>query len=367
MLPEVSDTEPKVASPWRRLLKISVSLTILGLLLSQVDRASWRIAWEQSQPLWLVGAVVLKSLTLLLHELRLWMAFERPRPPLLRVCAIGFAAGVINLIAPGRAGDIASIAMLHRECDVKVGAATTAVGLVAFLEAAMLGVFLLCIVGLGAINFEAVYQNMAVIQSVEMDASEQVQLLLRWVGFGLLASVLAAGLAVLWWVKRDPQSATAPRGRLKGILLDTLEATMGQLSSPVSLLGNVALAGLQVLGMVGAFAMALTAVGIAVPYPWVAAATILLLSSVAAIGLPPALAAGPALASMAVLPLFGVGDIQDLNALSSNPQILAYTGAYWIISQVPAALFGIPCLSGRMDQLKSARRGAAIPSVSSEP
>ena len=128
---------------------------------------------------------------------------------------------------------------------------------------------------------------------------------------------------------------------------------MGQLTSPKSLLANAALAGLQVLGMVGAFAMALTAVGIAVPYPWVAAAAILLLSSIAAIGLPPALAAGPALASMAVLPLFGVGSIDALGDLASDPRILAYTGAYWIISQVPAAVFGAPCLSGRMDVLRS--------------
>ena len=138
--------------------------------------------------------------------------------------------------------------------------------------------------------------------------------------------------------------------------MDTIDAAMGQLSSPLSLLGNAALAGLQVLGMVGAFAMALIAVGIDIPYPLVAAASILLLSSVAAIGLPPALAAGPALASMAVLPIFGVGNVENLGQLATDPRILAYTGAYWIISQVPAALFGIPCLSGRMDLLERPRQ-----------
>jgi len=362
----VSDPETTAASPWRRALQAGVSLLILGILLSQVDGDSWTLAWQQSKPLWLLGAVALKSLTLLLHELRLWMAFEEPRPPLLRVCAIGPAAGIINLIAPGRAGDFACIAMLHRECDVKVGAATTAVGLVAFLEAAMLGVFLLCIVGLGAINFEAVYQNMAAIQHVEIDASGQLDFLLRLIGFGLLGSIGLAGLALLWWVKSDRGQTATPKGRIQTILMDTIEATMGQLSSPASLIGNVVLAGLQVLGMVGAFAMALTAVGISVPYPWVAAASILLLSSVAAIGLPPALAAGPALASMAVLPLFGIGDIQELSSLASDPRILAYTGAYWIISQVPAALFGIPCLSGRMDLLNSRQREPSSDSAPAE-
>ena len=218
----------------------------------------------------------------------------------------------------------------------------------------MLGVFLLCIVGLGAINFEQVYANMATIQQVDLDASGQLQSLLRAIGLGLLVCIFLGGLALLLWLKSERRRSgkgDSPGG-LRGVLLDTLESTMGQLSSPKSLLGNAALAGLQVIGMVGAFAMALPAVGIEVPYPWVAAAGILLLSSVAAIGLPPALAAGPALASMAVLPLFGVGNIEALGQLAEDPRILAYTGAYWIISQVPAALFGIPCMSGRMDVLR---------------
>jgi hypothetical protein len=238
-----------------------------------------------------------------------------------------------------------------------VGAATTAVGLVAFLEAAMLGVFLLCIVGLGAINFEVVYTNMAIIQSVAIDATGQLQFLLQLIGFGLLGSLVLGGIALLIWVRRGRASeGESARSGLRGVFMDTIDAAMGQLSSPLSLLGNAALAGLQVLGMVGAFAMALIAVGIDIPYPLVAAASILLLSSVAAIGLPPALAAGPALASMAVLPIFGVGNVENLGQLATDPRILAYTGAYWIISQVPAALFGIPCLSGRMDLLERPRQ-----------
>ena len=301
--------------------------------------------------MWLVGAIVLKSTTLFLHEVRLWMAFDAPRPPMLRVCAIGFAAGVINLVAPGRAGDFASIAMLRRECNVSVGAATTAVGLVAFLEAAMLAVFLLIVIGLGAINFEEVYVNMATIEQIDFDASGHLESLLRVVGFSLIAGTFIGAIAVVIWVKRGHQiqASSPPKGRIQSVMMDTISATMSQLSSPKNLLANAGLAGLQVLGMVGAFAMAMPAVGIHIAYPWVAAAVILLLSSVAAIGLPPALAAGPALASMAVFPLFGVGSIDDIGQLASDPRILAYTGSYWIISQVPAALFGIPCLGGRLD------------------
>ena len=58
---------------------------------------------------------------------------------------IGFASAVINIVAPGRAGDVAAIAMLHKRCSIPVGIATYAVGIVSFFEGAVFGLMMLAV------------------------------------------------------------------------------------------------------------------------------------------------------------------------------------------------------------------------------
>ena len=100
-------------------------------------------------------ALVIQT-TLFLHEFRLWVSINPPRPPIGRVLAIGLASGVLNLVLPGRAGDLAAVGMLVRECRVRPGAAAAAVGVVAFLEAAMFGLTLVVVLALGADRWRAV-------------------------------------------------------------------------------------------------------------------------------------------------------------------------------------------------------------------
>ena len=99
---------------------------------------------------------------------------------------------------------------------------------------------------------------------------------------------------------------------------------------------HVGLAAVDVLATVGAFALLLPAVGLDVP-SFLAASGVLAVSALASIVLPPTYGAGPAAAGVAVLAAFGV----------DAAGALAFAAGYWVVSQAPAAVLGLPCLIGR--------------------
>ena len=310
---------------WRA-VQLAASLLVLWLLGRDVDASSVAGIAGRVSPGWLALALTIKTFTLYLHEQRLWLAFNAPRPPLGKVLGIGFAAGVLNLVLPGRAGDVASVAMLRRETGVSVGAATAAVGVASFLEAAVFGGLLIVVLGLGAPRWQEV---------IGADAHWQA---VQWVTVATLGGVGVAAVATMLGRRLR---ADEP-GDIEGpapveVLRDTLRQAGDNFSTPAAMATNIGLAIVQVIGMVGAFALAFPAVGVAVPLPMLAAAGVLAISSVASIVLPPSFGASPATASVAVLAVFGVG----------APDALAYAAAWWIISQVPATLIGLPCLWGR--------------------
>jgi uncharacterized membrane protein YbhN (UPF0104 family) len=310
---------------WRA-AQLGASLLVLGLLARDVDIGGLRGITERLAPGWLGLALAIKTFTLYLHEQRLWLAFNTPRPPLRRVLGIGFAAGVLNLVLPGRAGDIASVAMLRRETGVSVGAATAAVGVASFLEAAVFGALLLVVLGLGAGRWQQVI------------GTEAHGLAMQWVTLATLGGVAVAVLATLISRRVRPPEDAAPAGPGPvEVLRDTLRQAGQNFSTPAALLTSVGLAIVQVVGMVGAFALAFPAVGLDIPLPMLAAAGVLAISSVASIVLPPSFGASPATASVAVLAVFGV----------SQGDALAYAAAWWLVSQVPATIIGLPCLWGR--------------------
>ena len=301
------------------------SLLVLALLLRDTDRAALVEVLEQAQPAWLAAALGVKVFALLLHELRLWMAFNAPRPPLAKVTAIGLAAGVLNLVLPGRAGDVAAVALLRRECGVSLGAATAAVGVASFLEAAVFGLTLGAVLLVGASQWQALLGAAA-----HRDALTMVTLL-------TLGGIAVAVLGVLIGRRLAGAEAKPSGPGPLALIRETLRQSSDSLTTPRSLALNLLLAGVDVAATVGAFALALPAVGLDVPLPWLAASGILAISSLASVVLPPTYAAGPAAASIAVLALFGV----------DQAGAVAYAGAWWILSQVPAALLGLPCLPGR--------------------
>jgi len=319
---------PPPTPRWRawlgRAAQLGASAVVLGLLARDVDPSELARIQHRLAPGWLGLALLVKTFTLYLHEQRLWLAFNPPRPPLGRVLAIGLAAGVLNLVLPGRAGDLASIAMLKRECGVRVGAATAAVGIASFLEAAVFGVLLLAVLALGASRWQDV---------IGAEAHGQA---MQWVTVATLGGVAVAAASAVIGRRLRPEPEPAGPSPL-AIIRETLRQASHSFATLPALTMNVGLAVVQVVGMVGAFALAFPAVGLDIPLPMLAAAGVLAISSVASIVLPPSFGASPAAASVAVLAAFGV----------DQADALAYAVAWWLVSQVPATVLGLPCLWGR--------------------
>ena len=305
---------------WGRWIQIAASVAVLAVLARDLDWTELRGVLDRASLGWLALALGTKGLGLGIHELRLWLCLPAPRPPALRVVVIGFVAGMMNLVLPARGGDLLAIALLHRECGVSGSAATAAVGLVAFLEAAVFGVFLMAVLVFGAARWE---------QILGAEAHGQAVLAVGGVTLaGVLGFVVITALAR--WVTRSGRTLPGPLRLMR----DTATEAGAVLGSPARLAGHLALACGSVAAVVGAFTFGLPAVGLHLPFPWLAASGVLALSSVAAVALPPGLAAGPAAMSVAVLALWSVG----------RAEALAFGGAWWLISQVPAVALGLPGL-----------------------
>lgn len=306
---------------------------VLVLLFREVDVASLKGLWPRLHLGWLGLALALKAATLLLHELRLWVSLNPPRPPVSRVVAIGFASGVINLVLPGRAGDLAAIGMLVRECRLTTGAAAAAVGIVAFLEAAMFGLTFAIALVAGSSRW------------LEVMGSEQwLKALSGVTGLTLLGIVIAVGAVISTRRFMGDGEPPPPGPSPLAIVRDALMQASTNLSAPLTLAVNAGLALLQVIGMVAAFAMLFPAVGVSVPLPALAAAGILGMSSLASVVLPPSFGAGPAAAAVFVLGAFGLG----------HADALAYSVGWWMVSQLPAAVLGLPAFYGRGERLSAA-------------
>ena len=159
-----------------------------------------------------------------------------------------------------------------------------------------------------------------------------------------LLGIAVAVLAVLITrrFRGEPEEAPAGPGPIQMIRDAILQATEN-LAAPMTLALNTGLALLQVVGMVFAFAVLFPAVSIEVPLPALAASGVLAISSLASVLLPPSYGAGPAAAAVLVLGAFGL----------SAEDALAYSVGWWMVSQVPAVLLGVPAFYGRGERSAS--------------
>jgi hypothetical protein len=297
---------------------------VLVLLFSDTDVGAVRNALSQSHFGWLALAFCVKSAALVLHEVRLWLAFNPPRPPARKTVAIGLAAGLLNTVLPLRAGDVAAIAMLRRQCGVRVGAATAAVGVSSFLEAAVFGGLLGTVLVVGAARWREIVGAAAHADAVQ------------WVTASTLGGTAVAVAAVLVGRRLGPPPDDGGPP-LATLLRDTLTQTGDSLGVPTRLAMHVGLAAVDVTLTVAGFTLLLPVLDIQVAMPVLAASGVLAISAVASVVLPPTYGAGPAAASVAVLAAFGV----------EQPDALAYAAGYWLLSQGPAVVLGLPCLLGR--------------------
>ncbi len=317
---------------------------MLGLLVRSVDLDQLRSLPGRVQVGVLLGAIVIKSLALLLHDLRLWVMLPSPRPPLFEVVRLGMIAGVVNLVSPGRAGDLVNVALLRTRCRVPLGTATASMGLVAVIEAAAFGSLLLAGLAFGATRWKELIGEDAHHQAFELVG------LATGVGLIGLTAVAIIGRRL---ATRKPVEAS-DRPSMLHVLRTAFTQSGAVLATPRRVALHAALAYLQVFGMVASFALALPAVEVSVPTPLLAAAMIMGLSSVAAVVLPPSYGAGPAAAALTVLHPLG----------AQEADVLAYAAAWWVLSQLPALLFGLPSmwsLSGWRDMVGNRSEHASPP------
>lgn len=308
---------------WSFWLQLFLSLLILLLLSLDSQLEDVQNALTESSWLWLGGALLLKLITLFIHEFRLWLALTEPRPPIAQTMTIGFASGAINLVLPGRAGDIAAIAMLQKVCKLKPGVAAYAIGMASFFEAALFGLMLMGVFILGASQWEAA-----------LGAFEHSRAL-SWISAVTLGGIILVIIAAIVGSRLKPQAEESPDGfSIRTFIEDAFRETGTALRSPKYILLNIFVAGIEVWGMVFSFALGFWALGIDIPTPWTAAAVMLGFSALAAVILPPTYGAGPAAAAVFVLSLFGI----------PQSTALAYAALWWVISQIPCAMIGIPCI-----------------------
>lgn len=306
------------------LFQLVASVVVLGLFIRSVEPEQLRSLPSRVHIGPLLGALLVKGLALLLHDVRLWYILPQPRPPLVDVLRVGLVSGVVNLVSPGRAGDVLNVALLRTRCAIPLGTATATMGLVGVLEAAAFGTLLLGGLTFGAANWE---------QLIGRDAHDQAfELVGIGTGAGLLA-LTAVAIVGRRLAAQEPDDTPQRPGAIQ-VLRDAFTQTGAALATPRQIALHGALAYIQVLGMVFSFAVALPAVGVSVPTPFLAAAMIMGLSAVASVVLPPGYGAGPAAAALTVLHPLGV----------QEAEVLAYAGAWWVLSQIPALVLGLPSM-----------------------
>lgn len=314
----------------RRRLRVAVqvaaSLAVLAVLVRDVDRAQLADVLARASWGWLAIALGVKGLALLVHELRLWVALPAPRPPVLQVVGIGLVAGMLNLVLPARGGDVACIALMHKECRVPASTATAAVGIVTFLEAAIFGLFLLAALMVGAARWQ---------QMIGLEALTSAR---SWIALITLGGVAAAvGLVLVGRLLGRRAPGAGRRWTPLDLVRDTATDAGVAFGTPGRVALHLGLGLLQVATTLGGFTAGQPAVGLHIEAPWLAASGVLAFSSVAAVVLPLTMGAGPAAASALVLGAFGV------DAASA----LAYAGAWWLVAHIPAVALGLPALWGR--------------------
>ena len=218
--------------------------------------------------------------------------------------------------------DIAAIALLQKLCHLRSGVATYAVGMAAFFEAAIFGLSMLGMLIINAAEWKLVLK-----ETLYLHTFQSVTLLT----FGGIAFAIAA--AIIGRRLRPPEeeeNAFSPKQLLHDAFLQTGQG----LSKPSYIIINIIVAFIEVWLMIASFALAFWALDINISTPWTISGLILGLSAVAAIVLPPSVGAGTAAAAVFVLGLFGIE--QEL--------AIAYTALWWLISQIPATILGLPCV-----------------------
>ena len=315
---------------WKSILSILLSIAVLYVFLKDANEKDLWTLLTSMRLEWLFGALIIKSISLSIHEYRLWLGFSQPRPPIHRTMQIGFASALLNILLPGRAGDIAAIAMLHKKCSVPVGIATFAVGMVGFFEGAIFGLMMLAVLVFNAPMWVEYLGKDLHLQSIQTITG----LTLLGIGIVVISTIIGKRFVQEPSVEEDGFS---PISWMKDAFNQTGSALTNTHYIGVNTLASVA----EVWLMIVAFAMGFEILGLEsstlVLTPllsWSLSGLVLGISAIASIVLPPTYGAGSAAASIFILSLFGF----------DQTQALGFASVWWLISQVPTVLLGMPSL-----------------------
>ena len=307
-----------------------LSVAVIAVFIQDANTQDlWTLLYNLNTT-WLIGALFLKSISLTIHEYRLWLGFGEPRPPIQQTMQIGFASALLNILFPGRAGDIAAIAMLHKKCSVPVGTATFAVGMVGFFEGAIFGLMMVMVLLLNAPMW---------IQFLGEDI--HVQSLQTISGLTLLGIVIVVVAGIIGRRFTDETSEHTTEFSPTAWIKDAFSQTQTNLTNIRYILFNSLASLAEVWLMIASFAMGFEMLGLESSLvdftpmlTWSLSGLVLGLSAIASIVFPQTYGAGSAAASVFILGFFGF----------DQTQALGFASVWWIISQVPAVLLGLPSL-----------------------
>jgi uncharacterized protein (TIRG00374 family) len=302
----------------------AASLLVLFALTKDADLESIKGQLGMVSIGWLIAATAIKSVSLSLHEVRLWLSLKPAHSrPFWPTVAIGYTSGLANSLLPARGGDVVAIALLKREQGVPVAAATAAVGITAFLEAAVFALFLLGVLILGLPHWE-----------VLIGAAQARTAMGMLTGICLASIVGSIILVKIVAKKRAKESEKKPKGRgIINFVKETLTHTGSSLGSKGPTVLNIVLAFIQVPLLVCCFWALVPTVGLELTpnMPIMAVSGVITFSALSALVLPPSMGAGPAASAVFVFGFFGV----------SQDQAIAFAAMSWIANTSPVIVLGL--------------------------
>ena len=267
----------------------------------------------------LIGALLIKTFGLIIREVRLWLILDPPKPLFSSTIYVGLAAGFFHTFLPFRGGDLLSIAMLNQYCGLSPSKSSVAVGICAFFEMLVFGIFFLTILMITPFWYNTL--------------GEQIYKQSFWstayIIIGCIAIVVIAGLFGRPSEESEEKKTSPIREFTQQLFSETNKAIARK-----KIFIQLSISSLEILCMLFSFVLGLWAIGIYPAAPWGTVCIVLAFSAVAAVALPPSYGAGPAAAILFVFSLLG---IQDELALS-------YSAIWWILSQVPTLITGVPSL-----------------------